>query len=148
MPELRNLFWDSSTPFEDGYILNMVDIEALRAQLLQLQEDAGLKQAELGAAIGWGQSAAAKVKNGTRKFKDFELVDRWVTACGHELRVVIVPAGAAREIVLPPELNESDVQWLLDIARALPDADDRTRSTVKAVMAAQIVSKTGDAEAG
>lgn len=57
------------------------DYESLRALLRQLRLDAGLTQAQIGDALGLGQSYVSKLERGGN-FVDMLLYVRWCQICG------------------------------------------------------------------
>ncbi len=64
-----------------------IEYEVAR-EITKARSDAGLTQAELAAAMGTTQSVISRIERGTNV--SIETLNRYVSACGHHLRIQVV----------------------------------------------------------
>lgn len=65
------------------------DIEyKVAREITKARSDAGLTQAELASAMGTTQSVISRIERGTNI--SIETLNRYVSACGHQLRIQVV----------------------------------------------------------
>jgi transcriptional regulator with XRE-family HTH domain len=100
----------------------------LGAELRRIRKEAKLTQDELGALLGINGPQVSRIESGTRG-ASVDTLHQWYRECGYELEAVEVgsPEQATRLAVAVAALPPGQLDAIIEIVRAWPALDERTR---------------------
>jgi transcriptional regulator with XRE-family HTH domain len=110
----------------------------LGAELRRIRLEAGLRQGQLAVRLGIKAPMVSRVENGLRGLP-IETLRQWYRECGYELEAVEVgsPDQATRLASAVADLPEGQTEAIIEIVRAWPRLDERTRGRILGLAASR-----------